>query len=242
VGGGAQGVLAACLGMVMAGRTNEALAGLTGMEQDPESTMARGLLRMWTDDLAGAADDLRAVVALTEGDGCLLQLANHAMGFLAEVEYRSGSWEDAITHAEVAAGASTEGGRPLDAAFIHAIAARPLLARGAWTRADFHVRASSDLAGQFRAELVVACAARAPAAQAMALGHHQVALDAVRMAERAVSPAEPTFFPDGPVEALALIALDRLSEAEQALDAFEASATAARRPSALAQTARAEAA
>jgi len=233
-----EGVLAASLGLVMAGRTAEALTGLPETAHDHEWTLARGVLRMWTDDLAGARDDLVAAAALTH-EGELVQLASHALAFLAEVEYRSGAWADAIAHGERAAGASVEAGRPWDAAFIHGIAARPLLAMGQWSRAEAHVRAVTEVAESTPVELVVACAARARAAQAMALGNHQAALDGVRLAERALNPGEPAFFPDGPVEALALVALGRLDEAEAALDAFEARGTAVSRRSSLAQAARA---
>ncbi len=54
---------------------------------------ARGLLRLWTGDLAGADEDLTAVVTRIRG-GLRLRYPGQALGYLAETAFRLGRWDE----------------------------------------------------------------------------------------------------------------------------------------------------
>lgn len=229
----------------LGGRTREALAavsaGLADGCVDEGVSLARGVLRLWMDELRGAQDDFNEVLRRRGGSSGHFNPSNYALTLMADLEYRAGAWGDALAHAELAAEDAEDDGRAWHAAVAHSVAVPPLLGRGDLQRAEAHVRAAEELARGTPIELVVACTARARAASEIAAGDLGAALRAIVSAEQACDPIEPAFFGDGPLRASILAALGWLDEAEEALEVFASRSRAASRTSALAQTARARA-
>ena len=62
----------------------------------------RAITRVWSDDISGAAEDLRRAVRIARGGGVFLPYAV-ALCYLAEAEYRLGRWDDSLLHAELVA-------------------------------------------------------------------------------------------------------------------------------------------
>lgn len=232
-------------GLALDGRTAEGLQVLRkqalSCARYPGTALARGALALFSDHLIEARAELVGVIARREGRGRYDQLNSHGLALLADVEYRLGSWDDAITHAELAVLYCEEAGRPWHAALTHAVAVRPLIARGDLARAAAHAEAASQIAREKRVELVAAAAARASAALEMARGNPTDALAYLDVSKSECAPADPGVFGDGDARVLALIALSRLDEAEEALCLFERQALSLDRCSALAQAARARA-
>jgi DNA-binding CsgD family transcriptional regulator len=233
---------AVALGRAIAGETASALAELDSrILQAPctqELYLARGALRMFADDLAGATADLGAVLSGTRGHARHLQLRTHALALASKAEFRMGRWDQAIAHAEASAALAGEAGRPWHAALAHSIAALALLGRGEWSRAAGHVRMGEELAGPAPGELVGACVARARGAVAAGMGDHHTALAAYAHAETLCNPAEPAFYCDPDAKVVTLLALGRLDEAKESLDALGTRAAATGRRSTLAQVSR----
>lgn len=83
-----------------------------GASPPPDQTelvLTRGMLRLWNGDCAAALDDLRTVVRWAKTGHPVSSVAT-AYAHLAEAEYRSGMWDDALVHAEL----STSLGHDLD--------------------------------------------------------------------------------------------------------------------------------
>lgn len=234
---------AASVALGLAGRTGEALVAVEVAIRDGTAgsglLLARGLLRCWSDDLPGAHADLARVVACSSPATEYFNPGHYALTLLADVEYRSGNWSAAITHARSCVSEASDSGRPWHACVAHAIAALPLLQRGDIEAAQAHLRAAEELATAAPVELVTSCVARAEAALAGVRGDAAGALVALDRAERACDPAEPAFFGDGAARALTLIALGRPEQAEEAIATLRARAQALSRRSALAQAFRA---
>jgi DNA-binding CsgD family transcriptional regulator len=135
------------------GRLAEGMTELSDALADPPAHPAavadlhlgRGVLRLWVHELRGAADDLRACLGAW-GSGGTLVSRETARFFLADLQYRSGAWEDSLVTAEVAASVVDESDQAWLAAFSHAIAAQPLAARGDFARAEDHLAAAQAAA------------------------------------------------------------------------------------------------
>src|SRR5262249_38114506 len=123
------------VGMALAGDSPGALALLTGADEPGEESgleglVARGLIRLWTDDLDGAAHDLHtAVHRATRGEALRV---SQALGFLGEVEYRRGMLSEAVLFTDLAAGNAEDNDRFRDFAVLHALATYPHAARAEW--------------------------------------------------------------------------------------------------------------
>jgi DNA-binding CsgD family transcriptional regulator len=140
---------ALALGLLMTGRGEDGIAQLAAvsssrLEPEPfeaELLTARGNLKTWYGDLAGAAEDLSAVIRWSRAGVPLRSLPN-AYGGLAEVEYRVGRWDDGLVHADVAVTLGEESDRVWDLPWVHAVASYLNAARGNWTIAGEHVDAA----------------------------------------------------------------------------------------------------
>ncbi|GIH93203.1 helix-turn-helix transcriptional regulator [Planobispora siamensis] len=130
------------------GRFEEGLALVAAVGEETSHTrpelldglVARGVLRLWTDDLDGARHDLARAASARSG---LLHLGPMATAYLAEAEYRGGRWDDAIAHSEQAVSLATDSGQRWMRCLSHALAVFPLAGRGEWEEAEAHAEASA---------------------------------------------------------------------------------------------------
>ncbi len=223
------------LGLAVAGRGGQALAELAGVDAPGaaaglDGLIARGMIRLWSDDLDGAARDLtRALERATRGEALRI---GQALGFLGEVQYRRGALAEAVLHTGVAVGDAEENGRVWDYAMLHALASYPLAAQAQWERAGAHVEqavASARLVGT-PAAAVYAAAGRA--AMAAARGDAEALLAAAEELEVTYPSPEPGTHLLAALRADALSQLGRVTPARAALDAFAAKVAPAGRRSA----------
>ncbi|MEH1126615.1 ATP-binding protein [Micromonospora sp. CPCC 206061] len=211
------------IGLAVAGRGAEALAYLAdadmpGAVSGLNGTVARGVIRLWTDDLAGAHSDLTS--ALTRAiRGEPLRIAQ-ALGFLGEVEYRRGQLDEAVLHTSVAIGDSEVNNRVWDYPLLHAQASYPLAAQGEWQQAQWHAEQASTWARRSGVPADLAHAAASQAAVAQAKDDPDRLLAAAERMEQVYPAREPGTHLAGPVRADALSQLGRATQARQALDAF----------------------
>jgi len=229
------------VGMTLAGQAPAALASLAdvgepGDESGLEGLVARGLIRLWTDDLAGAAQDLRtAVYRATRGEALRV---SQALGFLGEVEYRRGMLGEAVLFTDLAAGNAEDNDRFWDFSILHALATLPHAARAEWVEAEHHAAQAATWARTFGTPAGLAFAAGAKAAIAQARGDAHRLLAAATQLEAHYDSAEPGTHLFGPARADALVQLGRIDEAAEALDRFATIAARTGRRSAVMSVAR----
>jgi ATP/maltotriose-dependent transcriptional regulator MalT len=232
------------VGMALAGDGAAALALLAGAgepgdESGLEGLVARGMIRLWTDDLDGAAHDLRtAVHRATRGEALRV---SQALGFLGEVEYRRGLLGEAVLFTDLAAGNAEDNDRFWDFSVLHALATFPHAARAEWAEAEHHAAQSATWARTFGTPAGLAFAAAAKVAIAQARGDPRRLLVAAVQMEAHYDSAEPGTHLFGPVRADALAQLGRAAEAAEALEEFLAATARTGRKSALMSAARAAA-
>jgi len=201
------------VGMALAGQSTQALALLTDAGESGdvaglEGLAARGMIRLWTDDLDGAARDLHAMVRrAAKGEALRIY---QAVGFLGEAEYRRGRLSEAVHFTELAVGNAEDNERYWDYPILHALAAYPRAARAEWDEANEHATQSDRWAHEIdmAAGLALAGAARAAIAQARDDPEHL--LKAAKQIEDHYDSREPGTYPFGPVRADALAQLGRL--------------------------------
>jgi DNA-binding NarL/FixJ family response regulator len=214
---------ARAVGLAVAGRGAEALAELSTVDEPGapgglDGLVARGMVRLWTDDLDGAARDLTtATDRAIRGEN--LRIAQ-ALGYLGEVEYRRGALDEAVLHAELAVGDAEENNRFWDYALLHALASYPLSARGEWEKAESHVAAATTWAPKIGTPAALAYAAAAKAEIARARGDAVALLTAAEELEMFYPGREPGTSLLGPLRADALSQLGRTEDAAKALAAF----------------------
>lgn len=134
------------VGLAASGRPADALAATAGLP-DPTGAslvqrdvlLGRGLVRGWTDDLAGAHHDLTGLVGASRDSSVPFQIL--ALASLSQIEYRRGNWDDALVHAEQAVALTDDSGHQWLAAYAHAMATLVVAARGSWSSAEAHVTA-----------------------------------------------------------------------------------------------------
>jgi DNA-binding CsgD family transcriptional regulator len=229
------------VGMALAGQAPAALASLAGVgepgdESGLDGLVARGLIRLWTDDLGGAAQDLRtAVHRATRGEALRV---SQALGFLGEVEYRRGMLGEAVLFTDLAAGNAEDSDRFWDFAVLHALATLPHAARAEWAEAEHHATQAATWARTFGFPAGLTFAAVARAAIAQARGDAQRLLAAAIQLETHYDSAEPGTHLFGPARADALAQLGRIDEAAEALERFAATTARTGRRSAVMSTAR----
>jgi len=113
-----------------------------------DSITYRGLVKLWTGDLQGAADDLSLVVSRIR-NGLHVRFPGQPLAFLAEAEFRLGRWDDSQGHAELAVSLARDADRHYDLPFVHSAAARVPACRGDWAAANSHVETAEDAARTF---------------------------------------------------------------------------------------------
>jgi ATP/maltotriose-dependent transcriptional regulator MalT len=211
------------LGLAIAGRGSEALADLDQRRRDPEPSsldvvVASGMIRLWTDDLPGARQDLTTAVSrATRGEALRI---GQALGFLGEVEYRLGALAESVLHTGLAVGDATENDRIWDYAMLYALASYPLAAQGEWAQAQSHVDQATIWAQRVGTPAGLVYAAASRAALAHARGDPASLLTAAVDLEAFYPARESGTHLLGPLLADALSQLGRTDEATEALTAF----------------------
>ncbi|HEX3621676.1 MAG TPA: LuxR family transcriptional regulator [Acidimicrobiales bacterium] len=239
----AMGILVPCLGA--SGRAREALAlpmllDDANLAANAVTRLGRGMVRMWTDDVRGGADDLAAVAAASSAHpasptGLL------ALGFLAEAEFRLGDWDASAAHGQLAVSLARDSGQVWMEPFTHAAAAWAVAARGDTDGGQEHARGAVATARRLGDPASMTCAVmaaahvgfcRADPASLVATVEPLLRSSGVEMLE------EPAVHPWPEIYSDALVSLGRLDDAEAVLGRLEASATELGRSSAVAHAAR----
>lgn len=234
----AKAVLAAAL--ALDGGTAHALALLDPAAPaivDVHELAVRGVVRLWSDDCAGAHEDLATTVRRTEAGEALTVI--QARSYLAETCLRMGRLDEARRVAETACEMVDESARPWQMAIDHTkagwIAAVAGDLQGARSHRDVigalaagmaHPSPgdleASDTAATF-APLRASAAASSWVAMVLALveGDHRSLLAAAELTEDLLQQVDPGIVPFGPARAEALVGLHRLDEASECLDAYQ---------------------
>lgn len=206
----------------------------------PDEAFGRGLVRLWSDDLAGARQDFAPVLDVVRS-GDLTPTTFQALVYLSETEFRLGAWDDAVVHADLAISLATDTGAVFALPFAYAMAGYVHALRGRWDLADPDVAAALVTARSLGLMSGLGYAHLAEAYLASARGDPAATLAAVAaLAE--MGPAdgisEPGVVPWRDLRVEALVRLGRLEEAEATLAPFEAVAAERGLRSALASAAR----
>ena len=226
----ALGVLA--IAFCAEGRGPEGLARLAFLpaapaevpRQDTGTLVMRGIARFLAEDLAGAVADLSAAAALLRA-GVPLRFASLCLSHLALAEWRLGSWDDAVVHAELAVSLGRDADRAGEFSFVHFVAAVVPALRGDWDAAEAHVELATQAARAASDPLTMGAAATARAFLAMARGDLEDVIGAaaaVRATDRALLAGLSRRLDWQTLEIDALIGLGRLAEAQTALAELEA--------------------
>lgn len=215
--------VAKTLGMALAGDGSRALtlladAGQHGSASGIEGQAVRGVIRLWADDLAGAAEDLHSIFRrCVRGEELR---TSQAIGFLGEVEYRRGLLHESAHFTGLAVDNATDNDRLWDLPVLHALAAYPHAALADWEQAFYHAAQAEAMAHAVGAPAFLAYAAGARAAIAQALGDAAALLSAAQALEAAYDSREPGTHLFGPVRADALAQLGEAAEAARSLQRF----------------------
>ena len=208
--------------------------------RDTDALVMRGIARFLAEDLAGAVADLSAAAARLRA-GVPLRNPSQCLSHLALAEWRLGSWDDAVVHAELAVSLARDADRALEFSFVHFVAAVVPALRGDWEAARAHVEMATQAARVTTDLWTIGAAATAQAFLAMARGDLEGVIGAAA-AVRATDRAQPAGllrrFDWRTLEIDALIGLGRLAEAEVALAEMEAVLPPAEPPSVLVAAAR----
>jgi DNA-binding CsgD family transcriptional regulator len=236
-------------GLGYAGRADEAMEVVADADPAPHDEShgwlmpraARGLLRLVDDDLDGARIDLAAVAAAGSRTGMLHAAAIGNAG-LARAEYLAGMWDDAMVHAERAAAILEESDYSFVYSVVHGTAALVPAARGDRAAADSAVRAALCPPGGYERLVVSGAVAQAQVAAARADPRRVLAaLEPVRRLADRDAVGEPGFWPWQGLYAEALVACNRLPEADSFLLPHETLAAERGRASMVARLASARA-
>jgi DNA-binding CsgD family transcriptional regulator len=214
---------ALAIGLALAGRSTDALSSLSRADRPGEvhgldCLAARGMIRLWTDDLPGAHRDLSTVVNRAI-NGEPLRIAQ-AVAFLGEVDYRMGVLDESVLHTQLALGNAEAYGRIWDFPMLHGLATYPLAAQGSWTRAEHHAAQAASWARVVGSRVGLAYAIGARAAIAQAKGDAEWLLDTAEELAAVFDPHEPGTHLYGPLRADALARLARTAEATVEVDRF----------------------
>jgi tetratricopeptide (TPR) repeat protein len=225
------------VGLALAGHGEQALAELaaSGLEDDIEPLVARGMVALWLDDLEPALRHLTtAVDRAYRGEPLRVP---QAVAFLGEAEYRRGLLADSALHVEQAVAESRAHQRLWFLALKHGLACQTRAAQGEWAGAREHAQAAEKEAAAW-AEIVGSSAGRLSAAASRALlaqahGDAPGLLRACEDVEAYQFSREPGVTLLGPVRAEALVLNGDADSAEAALSDYVAGLGAAHRRSAL---------
>ena len=208
--------------------------------EDTDALVWRGMAKVLTEDLAGAIADLSAAAARLR-TGVPLRAASHCLSYLAGAEWRLGSWDDAVVHAELAVSVAEDANRVWELGFAHSVAAVVPALRGDWEVASAHIRRAAETGHAIGTPGAVTVAATAQAFLAMAQGDLEGVITAAA-AVRATGKAQYLHLLNRydwqALEIDALIGLARLGDAETALAELEAALSPGGSPSALVAAAR----
>ncbi len=235
------------IALLAAGRGPEGLARLAFLpaapaevpQKDTDTLVMRGMARAEIEDLAGAIADLSTAAARLRA-GVPLRSPSHCLSHMALAEWRLGSWDDAVVHAELAVSLARDADRAWEFGFVHYVAAVVPALRGDWEAANAHVEMATQAAWATGAPRAVGAAATAQAFLAMARGDLE-GVTGTAAAVRATGKTQlPSLLPHDwrSLEIEALIGLGRLGEAETELAEMEAALPPAGPPSALVAAAR----
>ena len=183
----------------------------------------RGILRLYSDDLAGAIADL-GVAAARMHTGLPSTYPVPCLAALSDAYFRRGDWDAAIGHAQLATSLAQDTDRPIDLARAHGRAAQVLACRGQWAAAQVQVAAARAAAQRLPLVFAIGSAAAAGVALASARGDLAgvlIATEAVRATNLLDVGGRPGIFNWRAAEVDALIGLGQLDEAESALQEFE---------------------
>jgi DNA-binding CsgD family transcriptional regulator len=229
------------VGLALAGHAADALVlleqlGKVGGPRGLDALVARGIIRMWTDDLAGSRSDFSEVIGRDHvGEPFKV---SQAVGFMGETAFRMGLFDDAVEHTELAVSLATEAERAWELPMLHGLAALPYAARGEFAEAENHAVLAAHWAAVMATPSSFAFASAARAFIALARDDPEALYRAAIDFTDVCDSREPGAHFLGPVLAEALVALGRFDEAASALDGFDVMARARGRRSALASAAR----
>ncbi|WP_330283539.1 AAA family ATPase [Streptomyces sp. NBC_00588] len=222
------------IGLAFDGRHDEAVQSVahlpaTGPRTTPaalEGLMARGLLRLWEGNLRAARRDLDQAAAAHRVVG-LPMLTITSLAFLADAEYRSGRWDDAVTHGTQAVSLAEDTDQTSTLALVHALVTPPLAARGDLDAAGRHAGLSGEYARRLGDVNDAALAAVALAHVQVVRGDHEGAIAALRPLLDVGFPHragldEPGIVGWRPLLAEALVRTGQLAEAGTVLPPYEA--------------------
>ncbi len=210
-------------GLLLSGRAEEAVSvacQTAGRDVPPArpGVWLRGEIRLWTDDLLAAYEDLRAKPGETIADA-ISPYGLMRLGFLGHVEYRLGRWAEALHHAERAVSLVLDSDQVWLLAFAHSMAVPVFAGRGMWSEAESHIVAALAAAGEMGDRASRDFAANAAAHLAHFRGDAEAVLAAAEplRARSSIGVRDPGAFDWRRNRAGALIALKRYDEAERCL-------------------------
>ncbi|MBV1853542.1 AAA family ATPase [Catellatospora tritici] len=208
---------ARAVGLALTGDGQRALAELPPDPPGLDGLVARGMVRLWTDDLDGAYVDLSgAVERAVRGEPLRV---GQALAYLGETEYRRGNVAEAVLHTALAVGDAEANARVWDYSLVHALATYPLAAQGD-PGAVRHMEQARDWAGRIGSRAALTYAALARAAVCDAAGDTAGLLAAATAFEDAYDSREPGTHLFGPLLADALARAGQVEPAQAALDRF----------------------
>jgi DNA-binding CsgD family transcriptional regulator/tetratricopeptide (TPR) repeat protein len=185
----------------------------------------RGFARLWSDDLPGTLEDLTVAVARITG-GLAVRYPTQALAMLAETEFRSGRWDDARGHAELAVSLAEDADRDYDRPFVHSMAVPVAACRGDWAMAARHADAAEQSLPSVGGTASI-FAAHARTILGFARNDPAEVLRGAALPLRlreADSYDDPVSFWWRPMQIWALIQTDELARAEAVLAAYAARA------------------
>ena len=197
--------------------------------------LARGLVRLWSDDLDGAHSDLTVAAEATRRHGPLLSWMV-SLNPLADAEFRLGRWDDAIAHAELATSAVADLDFHWLVPYLSAVGVFPLAARGDWEGAEEYLARAKAGLERTRADLNAAWTAQAGAHLAAARGDHErvlIELGGLLAMSGGHGWDDAAIQPWRKLEVEALVALGRVDEAQTSTERLEEIARAHPVPSCL---------
>ena len=218
----------------LSGQTDRALSLFADLPEraamvpvaNTDSVTYRGLVKLWSGDLQGAAEDLALVVSRIRA-GLQVRFPGQPLAFLAETEFRSGRWDDSQAHADLAVSLAYDADRHYDLTFVHCAAAKVASCRGDWTVAAGHVEAAEQAARAFGGFATI-FAASARCILGFARDDPEEALSGAALAlavpeiDRYDDPAAIWW---RPLQIWALLRTAKLDDAEAILHGFESRAS-----------------
>ena len=229
--GAARGMLAVL--MTLSGAASTALELFRDLPQraamvplpQTDAVTYRGLVKLWTGDLEGAADDLALVVRRMQA-GLQLRFPGQPLAFLSEAEFRIGRWDDSRGHAELAVSLAMDADRRYDLPFVCSAAVRVPACRGDWAVAAAHATAAEDAARTFGGfAAIFAASARSILGFAREDPHEVLGGTAMALAIPEIDCYDdPSAFWWRPLQIWGLIRIGQLDSAATTLAAFESRA------------------